>query len=141
MTEKPSAACFTVHSLMDLRAALAAGADSGRAIVALSAVGAGGFAGAGWFAALIEQGRGEFPDVELTAILDCADRSGDVLTAFEAGVRHIVFTGHPQAAERLAKIAAEYGASLLLQRPEACDLLHSRDRAYATRAFCRNSVK
>lgn len=141
MTERAQCACFVVHSLSHLRAALAAGAASGRPIVALSAVGASGFAGAAWFASLVEHGRSEFPGVELTAILDCADRAGDVLVAFETGLKHIVFTGHPQAGERLAKIALEYGASIVMDRPEAFDLLHSSDPAYAARAFCENSVR
>ena len=126
---------FTVHGLDHLRAALAAGAQSGMPIVALSAAGASGFAGAGWFANMIAAGRGEFPGVGLTAILDCADRAGDVLAAFEIGLKHIVFTGHPMAAERLAKIAAGYGATLLPERPASFDFLHSRDPDYAARAF------
>jgi hypothetical protein len=128
-------ACFTVHGLGHLRAALAAGARSGTPIVALSAEGASGFAGVGWFANMIAQGRDEFPSVALTAIFDCADRAGDVLTAFEAGLEHIVFTGHPLAAERLAKIAVGYGATVLTERPNSFDFLHSRDPDYAARAF------
>ncbi len=128
-------ACFTVHGLDHLRAALKAGAQSGRPVVAFSAAGASAFAGAGWFANMIAQGRVEFPDVPLTAILDCADRAGDVLAAFEAGLNRIVFTGHPRAAERLAKIAVGYGATLLAERLPSFDFLHCRDLDYAARAF------
>jgi hypothetical protein len=134
-TDKP-AACFTIHGLAHLRAALAAGAESGRPVVALSAAGASGFAGAAWFASLIDQGRGEFLDMPLTAILDCGDRAGDVPAALKRGVTHIVFTGHPEAAARLADIAAHYGATILAERPQSCDLLNARDPVRAARAHC-----
>jgi len=133
--EKP-AACFTIHGLAHLRAALTAGAETGRPIVALSAIGASGFAGAGWFAALIEQGRAEFPDVALTAILDCGDRAGDVPAALKRDVTHIVFTGHPEAAARLQDIAGQLGATVLLERPTSCDLLNARDPLRTARIHC-----
>jgi DNA-binding transcriptional LysR family regulator len=141
MSEGRAAACFTVHGLPHLHAALAAGAQSGRAVVALSGVGASGYAGADWFMAMIEQGRRDYPDVVLTAILDCADRAGDVLVAFQAGVRHVVFTGHPRAAERLATIAVGYDASILSERPQSLDLMDVSDPAYAARAFCRSQAR
>jgi hypothetical protein len=137
MTSDKPAACFTIHGLAHLRAALTAGAESGRPIVALSASGASGFAGAGWFAALIEQGRGEYPDLPLIAMLDCADRAGDVPAALKRGVTHIVFTGHPEAAARLADIAAHCGATILTERPPSCDLLNARDPLHAARAHCQ----
>jgi hypothetical protein len=133
--DKP-AACFTVHSLAHLRAALAAGAETDRPIIALSASGASGFAGAAWFAALTLQGRGEFPDVPLTAILDCGDRAGDVPAALKRGVTHIVFTGHPDAATRLRDIAAQTGAAILRERPPSHDLLNAGDPFRAARIHC-----
>jgi hypothetical protein len=136
MTSDTPAACFTIHSLEHLCAALTAGARSGRPIVALSAVGASAFAGAGWFAALVEQGRTEFPDVPLTAILDCGDRAGDVPAALNRGLTHIVFTGHPAAAARLHDIAAQMGATILLERPAAHDLFNARDPFRAARIHC-----
>ena len=135
------AACFTIHGLAHLRAALSAGAQSGRPVVAISAPGASGFAGAGWFAALIEQGRQEFPDVPLTAILDCADRAGDVPAALRRGITQIVFTGHPEAAVRLQDIAGQMGATVLLERPPACDLLNARDPLRDARIHCEASEK
>ena len=138
--DKP-AACFTVHGLPHLRAALTAGALTGRPIVALSAVGASGFAGAGWFIALTEQGRQEFPNVSLTAILDCADRAGDVPAALKRGITHIVFTGHPEAAIRLQDIARQMGAAVLLERPASLDLLNFRDPFRAARIHCESMEK
>ena len=141
MTSATPAACFTIHGLAHLRAALTAGAQSGRPIVALSAAGASGYAGAGWFAALIEQGRAEFPAVPLTAILDCADRAGDVPAALRRGITHIVFTGHPEAALRLQDIVGQVGATILLERPASLDLLTARDPFRAARLHCEASEK
>ena len=141
MTANPPAACFTIHSLAHLRAALAAGAASARPIVALSAIGASGFAGAGWFAALVEQGRTEFSEVELTAILDCADRGGDVPAALKLGLSHIIFTGHAEAAIRLRDIAAQTGATVITVRPPSCDLLNARYPLRVARIHCETSEK
>ena len=139
MSQDAPAACCTIHSLAHLRAALAAGAASGRPVVAVSAVGAAAYAGAGWFAALNRQGAQDFPQVTLTAVLDCADRAGDVLAALKAGMRHVIFTGHPDAAGQLRAIAAETGATILSNRPEACDLLNAEDPAYRARKWCEAS--
>jgi len=133
--DKP-AACFTIHSLTHLRAALSAGAESGRPIVAVSAVGASGFAGAAWFAALVEQGRGEFPDVPLTAMLDCGDRAGDVPAAVRRGITHVIYNGPPELGRKLQDIAEQMGAVILTQRPTACDLIDSRDPFRTARVHC-----
>ena len=138
--DKP-AACFTIHGLAHLRAALTAGRETGRPIVALSAIGASGFAGAGWFKALIDQGGQEFPDVPLTPILDCADRAGDVPAALKRGITHIVFTGHPEAAVRLQDIAGQMRATVLLERPASHDLVNARDPIRAARIHCETPEK
>jgi len=136
MNQDGPAACFTVHSLDHLRAALTAGAERGLPVVALSAIGASGFAGAGWFASLVEQGRAEFPGVPLTAILDCGDRAGDAIAALNRGLPHLIFAGHPVAAESLADIAAQCGAAILTTRPASCDLINASDPYYTARTHC-----
>ncbi len=130
------AVCFTVHGLPHLRAVLKAGMEAGRPVVALSAAAASAYAGAGWFAAMIQAGLEEFPNAELTAILDCGDRAGDVLVALQAGLRFLIFTGHPEAARRLTAIAAETGATILAERPVSFDLLNLRDPEFAARRRC-----
>jgi fructose/tagatose bisphosphate aldolase len=136
MNQDGPAACFTVHSLDHLRAALTAGAERGLPVVALSAAGASGFAGAGWFASVVTQGRAEFPGVPLTAILDCGDRAGDAIAALNRGLPHLIFTGHPTAAERLANIAAQCGAAILTTRPASCDLINVSDPYHTARTHC-----
>jgi hypothetical protein len=141
MTANAPTACFTIHSLAQLRAALTAGAATGRPIVALSAVGASSFAGAGWFASMVEHGRREFPEVALTAILDCADRGGDVLAALKLGLSHLIFTGHPEATIRLQDIAAQTGATVITARPPSLDLLNARNPFRAARIHCDTPEK
>ncbi len=130
------AACFTIHSLEHLRAALTAGAESGLPVVVLSAAGATGFAGAAWFAALVARGRAEFPGVPLTAIIDCADRAGDAIAALKLDLPQLIFTGHPQAAQRLADIASQNNAAIVTARPPSRDLMNTSDPFYTARAYC-----
>ncbi len=129
--------CFVVHSLTHLRAALNAGAASLRTVCVISAPAASAYAGVSWFPELVRQAQTEFPGVDFTAMLDCGDRGGDALAALKAGARHIVFTGHPEAARRLAAIAATTGARILDARPPACDLLNAKDPLRAASAWCR----
>ena len=131
--------CFVIHSLVHLRAALTAASSLGDPVIALSAPGASAYAGAAWFAALVRQGEAEFPNVPFIAILDCGDRAGDVLSALGTGLKHLVFTGHPEALRRLKAIAAESGAEILDRRPEAFDLVNRRAPERAARAWCQAS--
>lgn len=136
MTKEP--ATFIVHSLEHLRAALAAGAATGQPIVALSGPGASAYAGPGWFAALAAAGTAAFPNVELTTILDCGDRAGDAVAALNLGLKHLIFTGHPEAAARLSRIGAGLGAVILDHRPDGLDLLDAKDPGRAARKYCEN---
>jgi hypothetical protein len=117
-----------IHGWPELQAALAATPPGGDLTVT-SAPAAAGHAGPGWFAALADRARAVRPDVRLTAILDCADRAGDVLAALRAGVRDVVFTGPEAATGRLAALAAAEGAVLHRQAPDCVDLRGRRDLA------------
>jgi len=138
MSDGPEPAAFVVHSLAHLRAALAAGAASGRPVVALSAPGASAFAGPAWFAAMVKAARDEFPEASFTPVIDCGDRAGDVLNALDLGLRHVIFTGSSEAAARLEAIAAGIGATVTNRRPEAFDLLNIRDAGPAALKWCEN---
>ena len=123
-----------IHGWACLLAALQA-VPSGGALLVVSAAGAGGHAGAGWFKALIEQAERTRPDLRLTAVLDCADKPGDVLAALRAGVRDIAFQGSAAAAARLAGMAAESGARLHRALPDSVDLRHCRDPVATARRW------
>jgi acyl-CoA reductase-like NAD-dependent aldehyde dehydrogenase len=87
-------------------------------VVLLSAAEAGIYAGAGWFAALVEAARDAVPAARFSAILDCGGDAGAAQAALRASIEAVIFTGRADVAERLAGIAAERGARLLTARPE-----------------------
>jgi hypothetical protein len=101
-----------------------------------SAPDAGISAGPGWFKAVVELARGEFPAVELSCVLDCGDAAGMVLAALRQGLPRVLFTGSAGAAARLADIAAQCGAVLERGPLEPkLDLLDRRDPAPLCRDF------
>lgn len=140
MTGPADPAAFVIHSRAQLETVLAAARANGRSVIAVSGQAASGYAGAGWFLALVRQARSEFPDVALTALLDCGDRAGDVLAALKEGAQHLIFTGHPNATARLAAIAAQTGATISDRRPDARDLMGEKDADYAAREWCGRNV-
>jgi hypothetical protein len=104
-----------VHSLGHAVAALRGAA--GRRIVLASAPDAGGYAGAGWFKALVEAAHEAAPEVEFSAFLDCGDAVGAALAALRCGIAGVIFTGRTDVAHRLADIARQQGARLETARP------------------------
>jgi hypothetical protein len=123
----------TVHALADACAALAAAGPRG--VLLLSAPAAGGFAGPGWFLALVAQAAARSPGVAFEAALDCADAPGTALAAIRAGVRLVVLDGACPSHAAVAAAAAEAGARVLPGRPPALDLgrIDLRSRGGAAR--------
>ncbi|MGA1855459.1 hypothetical protein VH569_05685 [Azospirillum sp. 11R-A] len=98
-------------------------------------------AGALWLLGVLERVRRSHPGVASTGLLDCGDRAGEAQGALAAGVPGLLFTGHPQAADRLAAIAAARGAVLLTRCPPLLDLAaegRGSDRAERLEALCRD---
>jgi hypothetical protein len=127
---------IVVHSLGHARAALEAAAALGTRVTLASALGAGISAGPGWFKAVVETARREFPAAEVSCVLDCGDAAGMVLAALRQGISRVRFSGSAAAAVRLADIAAQCGA--VLERgplAPALDLLDQRDPAALCRSF------
>jgi hypothetical protein len=111
---------FIVRNLTEAGAALAAAAAADRPVVLLSADSAAGYAGAGYFKALIAAAAQ--PGVASAAFLDCGDSPGLVLAALREGVGGVIFTGAPAMNARLDAIARAQGAQLLSMRPPAVDV-------------------
>lgn len=111
---------MVVHALDQAEAALDSAGPRG--VLLLSAPGAGGFAGPGWFLALVEQARRRHPAVPCAAALDCADAAGSALAALRAGVRIVVLDGACPAFAAVSGAAREVGATLLPARPPAFDI-------------------
>jgi hypothetical protein len=110
-------AFVVVHGAEHARLAMAAAATHGRAVRLLSAPGAAGYGGAGWFLACCAEAGGQ-----ALAVLDCGAAPGRALQAIRAGLPAIVFTGPQKLADTLAPIAAQAGCTLLRARPPALDM-------------------
>jgi hypothetical protein len=109
-----------VHGLVHARSVLAIG----RSVTLLSAPGAALFAGCGWWRAVIERARGEYPGVPIDDILDCADAPGLALGALRIGQRRLVLSPTSPGWQSVAAIAASLGGEVLTHRPEAIDMSH-----------------
>jgi hypothetical protein len=107
-----------IHGLADARAVLALQ----RPVTLLSAPGAALFAGSGWWRAVIERARGEFPAAVFDDILDCADASGLALGALRIGQRRIVLVRAAPGWPAVAAIAVSLGGEVLTIPPEALDM-------------------
>ncbi|HUB50242.1 MAG TPA: hypothetical protein VMB73_35165 [Acetobacteraceae bacterium] len=112
------APAVVVHGVADARLVLSAGLP----VTLLSAPGAALYAGCGWWRALVDQARTEFPGVAVTDILDCADGAGQALAALRIGQRFLVLWRTVPGWDAVAAIAAERGGAVLAHAPTAMDL-------------------
>jgi hypothetical protein len=103
-----------VHGIRDVETVLAAG----RAVTLVSAPGAAGFAGVGWWGALMAEAAA-IAGRPVVNLLDCADQPGRALEAMVAGLPGIILSPCPEA---IAAIAREAGTRLLTVRPAVLDL-------------------
>ncbi len=102
-----------VHGLADAVSALAPGLP----VTLLSATGAGVFAGAGWWRALVAAARTAHPETPCADVLDCADAPGQAMAAIRAGQSLLVLDPACPAFARIAALA-----TVLPARPPVLDL-------------------
>ena len=115
-----------IHGLDDARRALAPALP----LVLLSAPGAAGYAGCGFWRELVIAAR-ELPsgDCVRDDALDCGDAPGYALASFRIGQQTIVFDGCAPGFCAVEAAAAEVGATVLTARPPALDMrLRNADR-------------
>ena len=86
----------------------------------MSPPGAAAYWGPLYFQSLMHLASEAEPAARFTAILDCADRPGDVLAALRQGLTDLIFHGAGEVRDKLAAIAAAKGARLL--SPSAVDI-------------------
>ncbi len=108
-----------VHSLGQAIAALTAASKADCTVVLASALGAGSYAGPGWFGALVAAAREAVPDARFSALLDCDDDVGAALASIRTEIEGVVFTGRTDVAGRLADIASQHGVRFVTDRREA----------------------
>lgn len=126
---------IVIHSLADARAALAAARTLRMPATLISGPGGGSYAGPAWFNEVVRAACRDYPEVRVTAILDCDDAPGHALGAFRAGTRAVRFTGRADVAEKLRDIAAQHGAELITDDVETLDLRGHRDAVAACTAW------
>lgn len=130
-----TARVLIVHSLDQARTAMAAAAALGVPLTLATAPGAAAYLGAGWFREMTAIAAREYPQVPLTAVLDCGGKAGHALAALSSGVHCIRFTGRKAVAAKLAEISAAQGGEVLTGRLRALDLLDEPDPAAACRKW------
>ncbi len=126
---------IVIHSLDHARAALAAAAACGQDVTLASAPGAALQAGPGWFKSVIEQASEAYPQVAVTAILDCGDQPGAVMAALRLGFTDLRFHG---AAEFRAKLEG-IGAVFAPLAEASLDLREIAEPETACAAFLRQA--
>lgn len=132
---KPDRTVFIVHSLEHAIAAARAAADTGRPVLLRSAQGAAGYAGIGWFAAIIAETRARVPGADIVGSLDCAD---DLALAFEAAgaeIDAIRYDGGDAGLGKLRDVTAHCGVALDEATGESLDLAKASDFARFERDF------
>ena len=116
----PLPPAVVVHAAAQAEAALAAAGPRG--VLLLSARGAGAYLGPAVFLRMVAHAAAAHPGVPHLAVLDCADAPGFALAAIRAGLRAVVLDPACPAFAAVAGAAAECGAAVLPERPEALDL-------------------
>lgn len=124
-----------VHDIGDARAALAAARALGLGVVLVSPPSGAASLGAGWWQGMLRQLAAEYPEVQVTAILDCGARADLAQAALRQGLADICYRGPAGVARKLAEIAARRGARLHRRLPQALDLTGVADRGAACRAW------
>jgi hypothetical protein len=119
--------------LSQAKAAVSAAVLHESAVTLLSAPAAAGYAGVGWFAALIRAAADSQPVAEVSGILDCGSRADLVQAAFRQGLTQVVFRGDARLLRPLRDIARQRSATILRRRPAAFDLRHLAEPETACR--------
>jgi fructose/tagatose bisphosphate aldolase len=133
--EIQTGAAVVVHSLDHARAALAAARDLGIPVILVSPPAFAAYAGAGFFERMIAAAREGFEDVEMTAVLDCGSAAGHALAALRTGVNVVAIRLGSQDHERMAEIAASYGATVVRPIVGAFDMAVADDPQAGCRAW------
>ena len=133
------------HGLADALAAVVAAEKSGAPIRLITAPGAAGYAGVGWFleiAAHIQRQQSERQQserqqkrVQIDLVLDCGAEPGLALGAIRAGVKRLRLMCQDPVRETIARIAIDHDVVLFEPAGPALDLQFSDDAEAACCAW------
>jgi hypothetical protein len=113
-----SAPAVIVHGIDQARAALRPGLP----VILLSAPAAAGYAGCGWWRALVDLAAGEHPATPHIDVLDCGIAPGLAMAALRIGQRHLILAPSSPAFAAVAAAGAGLGALVFGEPPAALDL-------------------
>lgn len=129
---------IVIHSLAHARAALVAATELDLPVTLTSAPGAAAYLGAPVFREMVAAAEREFPDADVTALLDCGDDAGLALNALRHGLKVIRLKAADPVLARVADIAGQLGATLdPTPDAPALDLLEAADPRQACRDWLR----
>ena len=128
-----------IHNLDHARAALAAAAALGQPVILLSAPGAAAYLGASVFRDMVDQAAAEYPEVPVSAVLDCGGDAGLALGAFRHGLKAVRLAASEEVLAKVRDIARQQGAAVDESNAPALDLLDEPDPAAACRAWLAGS--
>ena len=109
------------HHAKQAEDVLAFATASRRTITLLTAPGAAGYGGPGFYLAMVELARKKHPNADVRAVLDCGDDGAMAQMALQLGWRGLVLHGKVTVREKVRQIAAAYGAEVLARPPRALD--------------------
>ncbi len=101
-----------VRGIEDARAWCDAARSAGAAVELWSIRDGASAMGPLWFGEMIAIVKAEYPDVEISAVLDCGDAPGHALAALRQGIDAIAYGGSAATRRKIAAIAEQSGAVL-----------------------------
>ena len=107
-----------VHGLAQARAVLGCGFEA----TLISGRGAGWYAGAAWWIAMVQAARDSSGAAFVADILDCANAPGAAVAALRLGQRLVILDADCPAFSRVSAMARAMGADVLSTRPPCLDL-------------------
>jgi len=116
-----------IHALDDALHAASVANELGVPVLLISAAGAAATIGPAWFQGIVGHIERKYPKLHLQAVLDCGDAAGYALAALRSGVKFIRFSGNRAVAGKIADIARQQGAQLVVDPLDILDLRGKSD--------------
>ncbi len=113
----------------------------GQPVILVSAPEAACTVGPAWFQAVVREACHSYPCAQVTDLLDCGDKPGQVLAALRQGLKTIRFTGPKEVRIKLSDLAQQYGAQVVWGRLKTLDLLYEADLEAACETWLADPEK
>lgn len=131
---------IVIHSLDDAKVALQIASELGTSIALISGAAPSNFGGVGWFKAVVDEASKTYPNVSMTAILDCRDNAGDVMEALRAGIKHVCFTGSVETTAKLQSMANKMHGKIHSGFTAALDLRNTQSPTATCRKWLEAGI-